>query len=224
LADPVPDHSTLSRVRSELARRGLAEPLLAELNRQLDAKALMVKIGTLIDVSLVAADSQRPRQGEPAEARSDTDASWNAMPEQPLFGYKAHVAVDQGSGLVRQAILTPANVSDKTPFLALVQGDEQAVYADKGYHGWWYRQELARRGIGDGIMRSAARRVRLTAADHARNRAIGQIRAAVERSFATLKHWYGYRRVRYRSLARNGLQLQLLALAVNLRRALVLTA
>jgi IS5 family transposase len=146
------------------------------------------------------------------------------MPEQPLFGYKANVAVDQGSGLVRQAILTPANVSDKTPFLALVQGDEQAVYADKGYHGWWYRQELARRGIGDGIMRSAARRVRLTAADHARNRAIGQIRAAVERSFATLKHWYGYRRVRYRSLARNGLQLQLLALAVNLRRALVLTA
>jgi IS5 family transposase len=224
LADPVPDHSTLSRFRSELARRGLAEPLLAELNRQLDAKGLMVKTGTLVDASLVAADSRRPRKGEPAEARSDTDASWNAMPEQPLFGYKAHVAVDQGSGLVRQVILTPANVSDKTPFLALVQGDEQAVYADKGYHGWWYRQELARRGIGDGIMRSAARRVRLTAADHARNRAIGQIRAAIERSFATLKHWYGYRRVRYRSLARNGLQLQLLALAVNLRRALVLTA
>jgi IS5 family transposase len=73
-------------------------------------------------------------------------------------------------------------------------------------------------------MRSAARRVRLTAADHARNRAIGQIRAVVERSFATLKRRYGYRWVRYRSLARNGLQLQLLALAVNLRRALVLTA
>ncbi len=127
-------------------------------------------------------------------------------------------------GLVRQAILTPAHVSDKAPFLDLVQGDEQAVYADKGYHGWWYRQELARRGIEDGIMRSAARRVRLSAADHARNRAIGRIRAAVERSFATMKRWYGYRRVRYRSLARNSLQLQLLALAMNLRRALVLSA
>ncbi len=105
-------------------------------------------------------------------------------------------------------------MSDKAPFLDLVQGDEQAVYADKGYHGWWYRQELARRGIEDGIMRSAARRVRLSAADHARNRAIGRIRAAVERSFATMKRWYGDGRVRYRSLARNGLQLQLLALAM----------
>jgi len=224
LADPVPDHSTLSRFRSELARRGLAEALLAEMNRQLDARGLMVRSGTLIDASLVAADSRRPRKGEPREGRSDRDASWTAMKDEPFFGYKAHVAVDRGSGLVRQAILTPANVSDKTPFLALVQGDEQAVYADKGYDGWWYRQELDRRGIGDGIMASNYWRRRLSAADHARNRAIGRIRAPVERTFATLKRWYGYRRVRYRSLVRNGLQLQLLACAMNLRRALVLTA
>src|ERR687891_1179910 len=200
LADPVPDHSTLSRFRSELVRRGLSEPLLAELNRQLDAKGLMVKIGTLIDASLVEADGRRPRQDEPIEGRSDRDASWNAMPETPLFGYKAHVAVDQGSGLVRQAILTPANVSDKRPFLALVQGDEQTVYADKGYDGWWYRQELAARGIADGIMAGDYWRRRLDATDHARNRAIGRIRAPVERTFAILKRWYSYRRVRYRSL------------------------
>jgi IS5 family transposase len=224
LADPVPDHSTLSRFRSELVRRGLAEPLLAELNRQLDAKGLIVKTGTLIDASLVEADGRRPRQGEPREGRSDRDASWNAMPEKPLFGYKMHLAVDHGSGLVRQAILTPAHVSDKTPFLALVQGDEQAVYTDRGYDGWWYRQELARRGIGDGIMAGDYWRRSLGAEGRARNRAIGRIRAPVERSFALLKRWYGYRRVRYRSLVRNALQLQLLALAMNLRRALALTA
>jgi len=224
LADPVPDHSTLSRFRSELVRRGLAETLLAELNRQLDAKGLIVKSGTLIDASLVEADCRRPRQGEPRERRSDQDASWNAMPEQPLFGYKMHLAVDQGSGLVRHAILTPGHVSDKAPFLALVQGDEQAVYADKGYDGWWYRQELARRGIGDGIMAGNYWRRPLDAAARARNRAIAPLRAPVERSFAILKRWYGYRRVRYRSLVRNALQLQLLALALNLRRALALAA
>ena len=224
LADPVPDHSTLSRFRSELVRRGLAEPLLAELNRQLDARGLMVKSGTLIDASLVEADCRRPRKGEPVAQRSDRDASWNAMPEKPLFGYKAHVAVDRGSGLVRQAILTPAHVSDKAPFLDLVQGDEQAVYADKGYDGWWYRQELALRGIEDGIMAASYWRRPLDAAGHARNRALAPLRAPVERSFAILKRWYGYRRVRYRSLARNALQLQLLALAMNLRRALVLRA
>lgn len=224
LADPVPDHSTLSRFRSELVRRGLSEPLLAELNRQLDAKGLIVKTGTLIDASLVAADCRRPRKGEPVEGRSDPDASWNAMPEKPLFGYKAHLAVDHGSGLVRRALLTPANVSDKTPFLDLVQGDEQAVYADRGYDGWWYKAELARRGIADGIMAASYWRRPLDAAGHARNRVIGRIRAPVEHSFAILKRWYGYRRVRYRSLVRNALQLQLLALALNLRRALVLTA
>jgi IS5 family transposase len=224
LADPVPDHSTLSRFRSELVRRGLSEPLLTELNRQLDARGLMVKSGTLIDASLVAADSRRPRQGEPVEGRSDRDATWNAMPETPLFGYKAHVAVDQSSGLVRRAILTPANVADKTPFLALVQGEEQAVYADKGYDGWWYRGELALRGIGDGIMASDYWRRPLDADGRARNRAIGKIRAPVERTFALMKRWYGYRRVRYRSLLRNALQLQLLAVALNLRRALALTS
>ena len=43
LADPVPDHSTLSRFRGELSRRGLAERLLAELNRQLDAKRTSIR-------------------------------------------------------------------------------------------------------------------------------------------------------------------------------------
>jgi IS5 family transposase len=126
LADPVPDHSTLSRFRSELVRRGLTERLLVELNRQLEQRGLMVKSGTLIDASLVEADCRRPRKGEPVAGRSDPDASWNAMPEKPLFGYKMHLAVDQGSGLVRQALLTPGHVSDKVPFLDLVQGDEQA--------------------------------------------------------------------------------------------------
>jgi transposase, IS5 family len=224
LADPVPDHSTLSRFRAELVRRDLTERLLAELNRQLDAKGLVVKSGTLIDASLVAADCRRPRKGEPKERRSDPDASWTAMKDEPLFGYKMHLAVDQGSGLVREAILTPANVADKTPFLALVQGDEQAVLADKGYDGWWYRAELARRGIADGIMAGSYWRRPLDAEGRARNRIIAPLRAPVERSFAVLKRWYGYRRVRYRSLLRTALQLQLLALALNLRRALALTA
>jgi IS5 family transposase len=134
-----------------------------------------------------------------------------------------HLAVDQGSGLVRRATLTPGHVSDKVPFLDLVQGDERAVYADRGYDGWWYRRELARRGIADGIMAGDYRQRPLPTAGHARNRALAALRRPIERTFAVLKRWYGYGRVRYRSLVKNALQLQLLALALNLRRALVLT-
>jgi hypothetical protein len=72
--------------------------------------------------------------------------------------------------------------------------------ADRGYDGWWYRQEPALRGIADGIMAGDYWRRLLDAAGRARNRAIGKVRAPVERSFATMKRWYGYRRVRYRSL------------------------
>ena len=58
----------------------------------------------------------------------------------------------------------------------------------------------------------------------ARNRSLTRTRFAVERSFAWMKRWYGYRRVRYRGLVRNGLQLHLMCIALNLRRALALRA
>jgi IS5 family transposase len=222
LSDPVPDHSTLSRFRKVLAERQLGEKLLAELNRQLDARGLILKHGTLVDASLIEANARRPRKGEPKVARSDQDATWTAMKDEPHFGYKAHVAVDQDSGLVRQAILTPANVSDRTPAPHLIQGDERAFYADKGYDGWWLSAKLAERGIADYIMHPNYWRRPLTPHQKARNRMIAPVRAQVERVFATLKQWYGYTRVRYRNLMRNGLQLQMLCAAMNLRRAVAL--
>jgi transposase, IS5 family len=225
LSDEVPDHSTLSRFRKFLCEQGLSGQILSEINRQLAARGLLLKRGTLIDASLIAAHARKPRAGEDKATCPDQDAAWHTSARKgPIYGYKAHVAVDEGSGLVRQAILTPANVSDKTPALTLVQGDEGTVYADKGYDSSWIRSRLAARGIADGIMMANYVRRRLTEAGKQRNREIARIRASVERVFATLKHWYGYCKVRYRSLIRNDLQLQLLCMAMNLRRALAITA
>jgi transposase, IS5 family len=225
LSDAVPDHSTLSRFRKALCDQGLGEAMLDEINRQLAALGLMVKRGTLIDASLIEAHARKPAKEEDRARCPDPDASWyQSRKSGPVYGYKAHVAVDEGSGLVRRAILTPANVSEKAPALGLVAGDEAMVYADKGYDSGFIRSILAVRGIGDGIMMANHVRRRLDAAGHRRNCAIGRIRAGVERVFATLKQWYGYHKVRYRSLVRNHLQLQLLCAAMNLRRALAITA
>ena len=90
---------------------------------------------------------------------------------------------------MRRAILTPGHVWDRAPFRHLVHGDERAVYTDEGYDGWWSRQELARRGIAEGIMAGNYRQRPLEPAGHARNRMIGVIRAPVERTFAVLKRW-----------------------------------
>ena len=221
LADPVPDHSTFSRFRTELVERRLSERLLAELNRQLDARGLMVKAGTLIDASLVAADARRPRKDEPLEGRSDRDASWNAMPEQPLFGYKMHLAVDQGSGLVRRAMLTPATSRTRRrfwPWSRATSGRYTPIAATTagGTAGSW-PSGASRTASWPAAIASA----RWTPPPRPQPGA-RRDPAPVERTFAILKRHYGYTRVRYRRLVRNALQLQLLALAMNLRRALVL--
>src|ERR687886_442081 len=157
LAESVPDHSSVWRFREQLARRGLAERLLAEVNRQLDAKGLVLRRGTLIDATILDA-AVRPPGGDAGEVSGrDPQAGWTKKNGKSRFGYKAHVAVDEGSGIVRDATLTPADVHDSVPAGDLVQGDEQAVYADKAYDSEARRARPRARGIEPRIMTKARR-------------------------------------------------------------------
>ena len=117
LQDAVPDETTLCRFRGRLTAEGLAEPVMREISRQLEAKGMMVKCGTIIDASVVEAAVRRPaRINEP----SATDPEANCLShgkDKNRFGYKSHVAVDQGSGLIRKALMTPASTHDSTPGL-----------------------------------------------------------------------------------------------------------
>lgn len=222
LDEGVPDHSTIWRFRQELARHDLAEALFAEINRQLDARGLIVRKGTLIDATLLEASVKPPSVDEGTVSERDPDAGWTKKNGKSHFGYKAHMAVDEGSGLIRQAILTGADLHDSQPASTLVQGDEEAVYGDKAYGSQALRQRLAAAGIKSGLMYKAARNRPLKNWQKWFNKAVAPIRAGVERTFATLKRWYGFRRVRYLGLTRNSCHLQLLCAAINLRRALAL--
>ncbi|MCG5029768.1 transposase, partial [[Ruminococcus] torques] len=46
---------------------------------------------------------------------ADPDAAWTRKEGRLFFGYKAHVAMDLGSRIVRRVIVTPANVNDTCP-------------------------------------------------------------------------------------------------------------
>ena len=222
LAESVPDHSSIWRFREELARRDLAARLLAEVNRQLDAKGLILRRGTLIDATILEA-AVRPPTGDAGEvSERDPQAGWTKKNGKSRFGYKAHAAVDEGSGIVRGATLTPADVHDSIPADDLVQGDEEALYADKAYDSEQRRAGLRERGIEPRIMHKARRNRPLKPWQVAFNKAVAPVRAGVERLFATMKRAYGHRRVRYLGLARNDVQLQALCAAINLRRALAL--
>ena len=224
LSDDTPDETAFVRFRAALASPkdggDLAGALLAEANRQLEQHGLILKKGTLIDASLVEASVARPTGGSGAPSPLDRDAEWTRRGRVGYFGYKMHVAVDQGSGLIRAARMTSAKVYESTVADSLVQGDEAAVYADKGYEHKGRRARLKALGIKDRIMHRANKHHPvLPHWQQVRNRLIRPLRAPVERVFGTLKRSYGYRRVRYRGLQRNHVHLHLLCIAMNLRRA-----
>ena len=150
LQDETPDHSTISRFRAILTERGVGEGLMEELNRQLEEKGLMVKAGTLMDATLVESQGRRVSKREEA---TDKDAAWARKGGRHYYGYKVHVGVDEGSGLIRKAVLTPANINDTEVADELIMGDEMAVYADRAYDTHARRQRLKSMGIGDRIMK-----------------------------------------------------------------------
>ena len=222
MEDEVPDHSTISRFRKEVTDRGLGRRLFKELTRQLDKKGLVVKKGTLLDATIVEAQARRPSSREQPGGRSgtDPDARFTRKRGKSHYGYKAHIGMDAGSGLIREAVFTPANVNDTEVADSLVSGDEEAVYADKAYGSKQRSAWLKSIKIKDRIMRRADKHHPvLPPVEQRRNALIARLRAPVEQVFGTLKRTYGYRRVRYVGLERNATELFFKCMAYNLRRA-----
>lgn len=224
LEDEVPDHTTLCRFRNALIAQRLLERLFCELDRQLEVAGFVLKAGVLLDATLIEAAAGRRK---PGEASADPDAAYVKRQGKPGagFGYKAHVGVDQGSGLIRAVITTPANVNDTVPADALIRGDERAVYADMAYDTRARRERLRGAGVKARIMRRPNRHhpelpprlIRL-------NQLIARRRAAVETTFATWKRRMGFARASYLGLTKTAAQVTLVAIAFNLRRAAALTA
>lgn len=222
-----PDETTLCRFRNALRQAGLGERLFAEVVAQLERAGFVLKTGTLIDASLVRSSGRTPPSGSTArdtESRSahDPDANWTrtGKDRRLFFGYKAHVAVDRGSGLIRAYRLTGAKTYESEVADALVAGDERAVYADKAYEKRARRDALKARGIKDRIQHRRTRTQRqLPPWQSVRNKLIGRIRQQIERTFSQLKGRYGLTRMRYAGLAANAFHLDLIAIAYNLRTA-----
>lgn len=224
LEDRTPDHSTIWRFREALGAAGLIEQCMAEVGRQLERGGVVLRTGTLIDASLVRSAARRPTMKEDPVSPADPEARFGSTNARGRFdfGYKLHVAVDEGSGLIGALAVTPANVADVAVAPALVEAaGAGVVYGDRGYDSRGLRDVLAAKGLGDGIMRrrlSGGRQAELPPDLVARNKALSLVRRNVERVFGLLKGAYRLGRMRWFTLSRNRVGLTLFAIALNLRR------
>jgi len=215
--ESAPDATTLLKFRRLLEQQGLTRTLFQTINAHLADKGLMLREGTIVDATIVAAP---PSTKNRAKAR-DPEMHQTKKGKQWHFGMKAHIGTDADTGLVHTLVVTAANVADVTQTHALLHGQETHVFADAGYQGAHKRTENHHRPVKWHIAMKAGKRRALPATESGQLReqlekAKARIRARVEHPFHVIKNLFGHRKTRYKGLAKNTAQLYSLFALANL--------
>ena len=212
----LPDETTILRFRHLLERHNLAPDMLRLVNDILGAKGLLLRTGTVVDATLIAA----PSSTKNADGQRDPEMKQTKKGNQWYFGMKAHIGVDAQSGLVHTVAGTAANVNDLNMAGALLQGDEEAAFGDAGYQGVHKRSEAQGPTWHVAMRRGLRRKLNpFIEPDFVAERVEkvkAGIRAKVEHPFRVIKRQFGFTKVRYRGLAKNTAQLVTLFALSNL--------
>lgn len=214
ITGPIPDESTILKFRHLLESHGLGTKLFEVINQHLADQGLMLKEGTIVDASIIAAPSStKNRTGtrDPEMHQAKKGNQWH-------FGMKMHIGVDEELGLTHSLSTSAANVSDVTQAVELLHGDEQRVCGDSGYQGIDKRPEHQDREVEWKIAMRPGKRAVLDPGSRAARveRKKASIRAKVEHPFRYVKQVFGYAKVRYRGLHKNTQRLALLLGFTNL--------
>ena len=205
--DRLPDESTILRFRHLLEAHNLSLQILATVNATLMAKGLLLKQGTVVDATLIAAPSSTKNQ----DGERDPEMHQTKKGNQWHFGMKAHAGVDADSGLVHSVATTAANAHDVTQAHALLHGEETDVFADSGYRGVEKREEIQAQhpdvnwhiAMMPGKRKMLDEETPMGAVLEKLEQAKASIRAKVEHPFRVIKRQFGFVKVKYRGLAKN---------------------
>ena len=218
LSEPTPERTAFVRFRKALVVHGLDKILFAAITGQLKTKAIQVKTGTLVDATIIASASE-----------NDGEGHWVKHKGKPaVHGFKAHVGADADTALVEEIAVTSANVNDGKAGPDALPDNPGDVYADSAYRGDHFGKAVIAKGgrprvIATGMWGRDETEVR--ARLDAWNQPIHRIRGRIEKIFGTWKRSYGLRRMRWRGLAKAGVQIRLTAIAYNMKRSLkIITA
>jgi transposase, IS5 family len=195
--DAVPDESTILRFRHLLEQHKLSEGIFAQIRKLLEEKRLLLKSGTIVDATIIAA----PPSTKNASGARDPEMHQTKKGKDWHFGMKAHVGTDR-RGIVHSLTTTAANVHDSTQMAKLLHGQEREVFGDQAYWNESHRKDAQKMGIRYRINR---RPNQVPLSDHQRhiNRLRSRARARCEHVFHVVKRLWGFSKVRYRGLAKN---------------------
>ena len=220
-SNQVPDGDTLGRFRNLLIKNDLQEKLFKQVVELLTKRGLILKKGTIVDSTIISA----PSSTKNASRQRDSEAHQTKKGNMYYFGFKAHIGVDDSSGLVHTVKVTPANKHDVTMTAELMHGDEERLYGDSGYPGADKRENaILKNRSGKKIKYIINRRpsqsknlsTRAKGQIKRREREKSSVRAKVEHVFAVVKKQLRYRKTRYRGLRKQTAKLNMMFALANL--------
>ncbi len=222
----IPDETTILNFRRLIETNELAPMIFERINAYLTRKGLLLKRGTIVDATIIAAPSSTKNES----GERDPEMHQTKKGNQWHFGMKAHIGVDADSALVHTVVTTPANEADVEVVDELLHGKESTVHADAGYTGAEKRVSrkiewkiAAKRGSIQAMPNGRAKEIA-----EKREHAKASIRAFVEHPFRVIKRQFGLVKVRFRGLAKNTAHVVTLFALSNLwtarKRLLAMTA
>jgi transposase, IS5 family len=200
--EQVPDATTLLHFRHLLEKHELGEALFAEQNRIFEEQGWIMRGGSIVDATIIAA----PSLTKNAAGERDPQMRQTKKGNQWYFGMKAHIGADAGSGYVHSVAVTGANVHDLDEVTNLVRNDDEVAYADAGYQGVDRRPEVTgSEHLSTVAWQVAARKATLKTmaeTDRAIESRRAPVRAKVEHPFLIVKRDFGFTKTRYRGWPR----------------------
>jgi IS5 family transposase len=215
--EAAPDATTLLKFRRRLEQHQLTERIFATINTYLAEKGLLLREGTVVDATIIAAPSSTKNQSEGRDPEMHPTKKGNEW----HFGMKAHIGADAQSGLVHTLVTSAANVNDVTQAHKLLHGKETRAFGDAGYQGVEKREENQDSPVKWFVaLRPSKRRAlpetELGRLDEEIEKLKASIRAKVEHPFHFVKNLFGHKKNRYWGLAKNTSQLFTLFALANL--------
>lgn len=200
--DVIPDESTILNFRRLIEKHDLSVALFNDINAYLVDRGIKVSKGSMIDASIVHA----PASTKNKEKQRDPEMRSTRKNNQYYFGMKIHIGSDVNSNAIHSATVTSANIADISEMPKLLREEDEVVFGDAGYTSDSYKRGARSRGMTWKVNDKRKPKKNLSATQKKRNRKNSSIRARVEHCFRVLKCQFGYKKVRYKGLNKNRVQ------------------